>query len=272
MQDLTKKDKLSILQRLVQRIENWRRQKSLPMVVSSGEPNLSKSSPEFKQWLEDANEGITVVFGEYSHWLTEFKDIQYYETWSALIGNELAEKSYLWKGLDQAQSLLGSMIKEIEAERAEPTIGALAAQTNLSEGAPHIFIGHGRNPLWLAVRAFLEKDCGLRVICFESEPRTSESIVSILEEMLDQVGFAVIVLTAEDATADGHVRARQNVIHEAGLAQGKLGFKKVVILKQDTVEELSNLAGLQYIPFKDRIEQSFYDLDRVLKREGLLRR
>ena len=43
----------------------------------------------------------------------------------------------------------------------------------------------------------------------------------------------------------------------------------MVILKQEGVEELSNLAGLQYISFKDRIENAFYDFGRVLKREGL---
>jgi predicted nucleotide-binding protein len=62
-------------------------------------------------------------------------------------------------------------------------------------------------------------------------------------------------LTAEHETVDGKIRARQNVIHEAGLFQGRLGFEKVVLLKQDTTEEISNLAGLQYIPFNgDNVE------------------
>ena len=51
-----------------------------------------------------------------------------------------------------------------------------------------------------------------------------------------------------------------------------LGFDKVIILKQDSVEEFSNIAGLQYIPFSgDNIEQTFYELQRKLKKTGLLK-
>lgn len=78
-------------------------------------------------------------------------------------------------------------------------------------------------------------------------------------------------MTAEDETIDGKTRARQNVIHEAGLFQGRLGFNKVIILKQDGIEEFSNIAGLQYIPFtKDNIEQCFYELQRKFKKLGLV--
>jgi predicted nucleotide-binding protein len=70
---------------------------------------------------------------------------------------------------------------------------------------------------------------------------------------------------------DGQLRARQNVIHEAGLFQGRVGFKKVILLMQDNVEGFSNVAGLQYIPFSGQeIEQTFYELQRVLKREGVV--
>jgi predicted nucleotide-binding protein len=272
MPDLTKLDKLSILTRLVKRIKNWRFQKRLPMILLLGENNFSRSSPEFQQWLEDANEGITVVFGEYSHWLTEFKDIEYYEKMSALFGDTKANESNFWKGLDQAQSLLESMIAEVQVDDKVAAPIAAATKTGSPPRSAEklcVFIGHGRSPLWLRVKSFLEDEIGLSTVYFESESRTSESIVPILEEMLGQAGFAVIVLTAEDVTADGRLRARQNVIHETGLAQGKLGFSRVVILKQDGVEELTNLAGLQYISFKDRIEHAFYDLGKVLKHEGL---
>jgi hypothetical protein len=44
-----------------------------------------------------------------------------------------------------------------------------------------------------------------------------------------------------------------------------------VLLVQDGVEAFSNIAGLQYLPFaRDNVEQTFYELQRVLKREGLV--
>lgn len=134
--------------------------------------------------------------------------------------------------------------------------------------APCVFIGHGRSKLWARLKIFLQDELSIATVTYESEPRTGESIIPVLEKMLDQATFAVLVLSAEDETADGSRRARQNVVHEAGLFQGRLGFKKAILLVQDGIEEFSNVAGLQYIPFTDdKIEQSFYELQRVLKRE-----
>jgi predicted nucleotide-binding protein len=82
---------------------------------------------------------------------------------------------------------------------------------------------------------------------------------------------AVLLLTAEDESADGTHRARQNVVHEAGLFQGHLGFQRVVMLVQDGLEEFSNVAGVQYISFRgEQVEQTFWELQRALRREGLI--
>ncbi|SHH16207.1 TIR domain-containing protein [Desulfosporosinus lacus] len=135
--------------------------------------------------------------------------------------------------------------------------------------SPCIFVGHGRSKLWARARLFLQDELGLPTVSYESESHAGESIVPVLERMLIQASFAILILTAEDETADGTKRARQNVIHEAGLFQGRLGFKKAILLKQEGIENFTNVDGLQYIGFHgDQIEQAFYDLTRVLKREG----
>lgn len=135
----------------------------------------------------------------------------------------------------------------------------------------YVFIGHGRSMYWARLQLFLEKDLGIKTINYESESRVGESIIPILENILNQVSFAVIVLTAEDETRDGTRRPRQNVVHEVGLFQGKLGFRKVVLLIEEGIEGFTNISGLQYISFNNnKIEQTFYELQRALKREGLL--
>lgn len=134
-----------------------------------------------------------------------------------------------------------------------------------------IFIGHGRSKLWARVNTMLTDELGLKTNYFERDSHTGQSIVPILESFLEEATFAILVMTAEDETSDGTIRARQNVVHEAGLFQGRLGFNKVVILKQEGLENFSNVDGLQYIPFTgDNIEQTFYELQRTMKREGLL--
>jgi predicted nucleotide-binding protein len=133
---------------------------------------------------------------------------------------------------------------------------------------PCVFIGHGHSPLWARVQLFLQNDCRLHVVTFETEPHAGESIVPVLEQMLSKATFAVLVLTSEDQTSDGGTRARQNVVHEAGLFQGVLGFHRAILLVQKGLEEFSNVHGLQHIGFEgDSIESSFLELQRVLKRE-----
>ncbi|MDQ2856898.1 MAG: nucleotide-binding protein [Acidobacteriota bacterium] len=90
-------------------------------------------------------------------------------------------------------------------------------------------------------------------------------------QLLSEANFAILILTAEDETATGSMRARQNVVHEVRLFQSKLGFNKAILLKQEGVEDFTNVAGLQYIAFKDnKIDQAFYELRRTLEREGLI--
>lgn len=138
---------------------------------------------------------------------------------------------------------------------------------------PCVFIGHGRSRLWARVKTYLEDELGLATVTYESESHTGDSIVPILEKMLDQATFALLLLTAEDGGLGDGRRARQNVVHEAGLFQGRLGFRRAVLLVQEGTEEFSNVAGLQHIQFSgENVEQTFYELQRVLKRERQLER
>jgi predicted nucleotide-binding protein len=138
---------------------------------------------------------------------------------------------------------------------------------------PHrVFLGHGHNKLWARVHMFLKDELHLDVEVWESNPRTGLHSIDVLKDFLKSCTFAVIVATGEDTTAAGEVRARQNVVHEIGLFQGSLGFEKVALLQQEGVEEFSNIAGLQVVLFPDdRIESTFYELQRMLKREKIIK-
>jgi predicted nucleotide-binding protein len=62
-----------------------------------------------------------------------------------------------------------------------------------------------------------------------------------------------------------------NVIHEAGLFQGRLGFAKAIVLLEDGCEEFSNIAGLGYIHFsKGNISETFEKVREVLEREEVI--
>ena len=67
--------------------------------------------------------------------------------------------------------------------------------------------------------------------------------------MPDQADLAFLILTAEDPPATGEFNPRMNVVHQAGLLQGKLGFRKAILFLEEGCQEFSNVRGLTHIPF-----------------------
>jgi predicted nucleotide-binding protein len=135
----------------------------------------------------------------------------------------------------------------------------------------NVFIGHGRSPVWRELKDFLSDKLGLPWDEFNRIPVAGVANVVRLTEMLDAAAIAFLVMTAEDELADGLVQARMNVVHEAGLFQGRLGFNRAIVLLEDGCEAFSNIAGLGHIKFpKGQISASFEQVRAVLEREGLI--
>ena len=133
---------------------------------------------------------------------------------------------------------------------------------------PSVFIGHGQAPDWRDLKDHLHDQHGYPVEAYETGSRAGCSIRDVLEEMLSSSSFAVLVMTGEDQTASGDVRSRQNVVHEAGLFQGKLGFNRAIVLLENGVETFSNIHGIQRIRFNPgAIRSTFGDVLATLKRE-----
>jgi predicted nucleotide-binding protein len=124
-----------------------------------------------------------------------------------------------------------------------------------------VFIGHGRSTLWRDLKDHLHDKHEYDVQAYEIGSRAGHTIRDILEEMLDKSTCAFLVLTGEDETADGKLLARQNVVHETGLFQGRLGFGRAIVLLEEGTEEFSNIAGIQQIRFsKANIKETFGDV------------
>ena len=135
-----------------------------------------------------------------------------------------------------------------------------------------VFIGHGHSHIWRELKDFLEDDLGLLVDEFDGVPTAGVTITSRLSAMLDSAAIAFLVMTGEDEQPDGALRARENVVHEAGLFQGRLGFERAIVLLEDGCEKFSNNAGLLHINFpKNNVRASFQDIRKVLEREGILK-
>ena len=107
---------------------------------------------------------------------------------------------------------------------------------------------------------------------FNRVPAAGVANVVRLSEMLDAAAIAFLVMTAEDELADGELQAGMNVVHEAGLFQGRLGFTRAIVLWEDGCKGFSNIEGLGQIRFpKGNIGAAFEEIRRVLEREGLIK-
>ncbi len=140
--------------------------------------------------------------------------------------------------------------------------------TNSFRGSKiRVFIGHGGSQEWRVLNDHLRDKHGYETIAYETGARAGHTIRDILESMTKQSSMAFLVLTGEDQTEHG-IRARQNVIHECGLFQGRLGFDKAILLVERGVELASNFDGLQQLRFdKGRISEVFGDAVATIKRE-----
>lgn len=134
-----------------------------------------------------------------------------------------------------------------------------------------IFIGHGRSPLWRELKDFIADRLGLSWNEFNSESVAGLTTFERLSLMLFEAEFAFLIMTAEDEHLDSSLHARENVVHEVGLFQGRLGPKKAIILIEDGCKEFTNIVGLSQIRFpKGDISARFEEIRRVLEREGIV--
>ncbi len=145
------------------------------------------------------------------------------------------------------------------------------------KGDRHVFVVYGHD---LAARDNLElvlRRMKLEPIILQNLPAQGDTVIEKLERYLGEhgnVGFACVLLTPDD---EGHVagkgedkryRARQNVILELGMVLARLGRSRVVILHKGSVELPSDIAGLIYRPFQERVEEARTQLFHDLREAG----
>lgn len=134
--------------------------------------------------------------------------------------------------------------------------------------APKVFIGHGRDPQWRDLKDHLQDLHDYTVVVYESGARTGHAVRDVLEGMLKESDFAILVMTGEDATKENQMNPRLNVVHELGLFQGRLGFARAIVLLEESAQEFSNINGVDQIRFSEgNIKETFGDVLATLRRE-----
>ena len=123
--------------------------------------------------------------------------------------------------------------------------------------------------MWWDLKDHLHEKHGISIEAYEIGARAGLTIKEVLTEMLTSSSFALLVMIGEDLDASGKSHARENVIHELGLFQGRLGWRKAIVLLEEDVEEFSNIQGLHQIRFsKGNIKETFGEVLATIKREA----
>ena len=188
-----------------------------------------------------------------------------------------------FRGMLPDQYVYGFTSKE-EAENALQTIAQSINRDSLVDlslntdqgiipnNQTRVFIGHGHSHVWRELKDFIEDTLKLPTEEFNRISPAGYSTKERLKEMLEVSCMAFLIMTGEDEQADGSFSARDNVIHEAGLFQGKLSFEKAIVLLEEGCQEFSNIHGIGQIRFpKGNIRAVFEDIREVLKRESIIK-
>ncbi|MDR0917799.1 MAG: nucleotide-binding protein, partial [Oscillospiraceae bacterium] len=207
-----------------------------------------------KKYIVDDCEIRLVTFIEKNsisdRYIKQMENIKY--SLSYRVGSHQRRIEYWEKGVTQLISIIELIKSEIELYDDEKPIKENSPEKNHSFSPDKIFIVHGHNEtMKYAVKDVLTS-LRLTPIIFHEEPNQGRTIIEKLEWLSEDVGFAIVLLSADDEMKDGKFQARQNVILELGYFVAKLGRENVVAL-YDTSKEVvipSDISGVLYEPYE----------------------
>ena len=140
---------------------------------------------------------------------------------------------------------------------------AMTEKSKVEMSADKVFIVHGHGELAKITAARTLEQLGLTPIILHEQEDYGNTIIEKFESNATDVGFAVVLLTADDMGISrkdieksntenrepkASKRARQNVVFEMGYFMGKLDRAHVFLLLEDGVEKPGDLDGIVYTP------------------------
>jgi predicted nucleotide-binding protein len=222
--------------------------------------NQPHDSPAFNKWHRDTMTAIIHTFGE------ESVNCNYFVN----VSHELKTHA---EHVPLYQSVLQSMIQEVQEYWEEETIPGSPAVRNIKANTRDVFIIHGHDHGAKETVARFVTKLELNPIILHELPNQGRTIIQKFEDNAE-VAYAIALLTPDDICAakselkKRHDRPRQNVIFEFGYFIGRLGGKYVCGLTKGNVEIPSDYSGVVYISL-DEAGAWRTELIRELKAAGI---
>lgn len=138
-----------------------------------------------------------------------------------------------------------------------------------------VFVVYGHDEIARTQLEAMLRRWDLDPIILDQQASAGQTIIEKLEEYGSDVGYAIVLATPDDegkakSEAVYKSRVRQNVVLELGMFLSKLGREKVAILLKEApdFERPSDIHGLIYIPFQNKVDEVAISLIRELSRQG----
>ncbi len=138
-----------------------------------------------------------------------------------------------------------------------------------------VFVVYGHDEIAKTQLEALLRRWDLDPIILDQQASGGQTIIEKLEECGSDIGYAIVLATPDDEgkaknEATLKKRVRQNVVLELGMFLSKLGRERVAILLKESedFEKPSDIQGLIYIPFQNKVDEVSISLIRELARQG----
>ena len=246
-------------------------------VLISEIPGIKRNSSEHTRWLSNVLRVLDEKFGTDSQYSTTIRSFPWKETGAGIYSaynyqseRERDHQNAFRRQMEQAKGIIQSAVDALtervsEANEEAPQLAGMFDPKK-------VFIVHGHNEsVKLSVARTIES-IGLTPIILAEQPDKGRTVIEKFEKEGNDVGFAVVLLTADDKGRKNRARtmqsrARQNVVFEMGYFMALLGRERVMLLLQEGVEEPSDLKGVVYTAL-DKDGAWRYKLVKELREQG----
>lgn len=231
---------------------------------------------QYNKWTNYNIDLLDTLFGTVSNkYTTHYRSVG--EN-TFLIGNENI--------IEEQKKKIKSKIATLESfiERLDFILSAIENQNQIHSESKdkaeiiktqtnRVFIVHGHDEAVKEKTARCLEKLGLEPVILNEQKNGGKTIIEKIEENGSDVGFAVILLTADDKgkskkDSDYKSRARQNVVFEMGYFVAKLGRDRVFLLLEDGVEKPGDLDGIVYNVIDEKGYWKQHDLVKELRAVG----
>jgi predicted nucleotide-binding protein len=145
----------------------------------------------------------------------------------------------------------------------------------MSSANKNVFIVHGHSKeRKMELKDFLIT-LDLQPLILDEQDHLGKTVIEAFEYYATTCSFAFVLMTADDKSEGVQInrvgwRARQNVIMELGWFMAYLGRQRVAILYQGEPEIPSDISGVLYLEFNERVEEVSERIRKRLRGVGLI--